>query len=331
MLTLTPHHLVPSIESSALPSVVDALAVVPEEDVWLASCKSRHTREAYARDVRHFMRTLAITSRAQLRAIDHRVVIAWERYMREVEGAQPTTIRRRLAALSSLFGHLVQYRVVVYNPVREVKRPAINRGEGLTPAFTPQQARALLDAPDPTTLKGLRDRAILSIGFQVGLRRSEIVRLKVRDLQTNRGYDALRMTRKGGKRDLIAIHPETAHRIRSYLDAPGHGKDLEGPLVRSLHPNGQAQSVRRHLDSQRIDWILHKYVTQLGLGHGYSAHSMWATFITTALENGAKLEDVQRTVGHADPSTTQLYDRRRFLPTKSAALMVAYERRAESE
>jgi hypothetical protein len=85
MLTLTPHHLVPSIESSALPSVVDALAVVPEEDVWLASGKSRHTREAYARDVWHFMRTLAITSRAQLRAIDHRAVIAWERYMREAE------------------------------------------------------------------------------------------------------------------------------------------------------------------------------------------------------------------------------------------------------
>jgi hypothetical protein len=51
----------------------------------------------------------------------------------------------------------------------------------------------------------------------------------------------------------------------------------------------------------------------------------------TGSEHGAKLEDVQRTVGHANPSTKQIYDRRRFLPTKSAALMVAYERRAESE
>ena len=121
---------------------MDALAVVPEDDVWLASCKSRHPHEAYARDVRHFMHTLSMTSWAQLRAIDHRAVIAWERYMREVEGAQPTTIRRRLAALSSLFGHLVHSRMVVYNPVREVKRPAITRGEGLTPALTLQQARA---------------------------------------------------------------------------------------------------------------------------------------------------------------------------------------------
>jgi integrase/recombinase XerD len=266
MLTLIPPLLVPPLESSARPAVVDALAVVPEEDVWLASCKSRHTREAYARDVRHFLRTLAITSRAQLRAIDHRAVIAWERHMREVEGAQPTTIRRRLAALSSLFGHLVRYRVVGYNPVREVKRPVINRGEGLTPAFTPQQARALLEAPDPTTLKGLRDRAILSLGLQVGLRRSEIVRLKVRDLLTNRGADALRLTRKGGKRDLLAIHPDTAQRLRAYLDASGHGADRDGPLVRPLHPNGTAPSVRRHLEAQRIDRILHTYVRQLGFG-----------------------------------------------------------------
>jgi site-specific recombinase XerD len=73
-----------------------------------------------------------------------------------------------------------------------------------------------------------------------------------------------------------------------------------------------------------MEWVLEKYVKQLGLGHGYSAHAMRARFITTALENGATLEDVQRTVGHADPSTTQLCDRRRFMPMKSAALVIVY-------
>ena len=204
-----------------------------------------------------------------------------------------------------------------------MKRPAINPWRGDDPRLlTPTGARPTRCAR-PTTLKGLRDRAILSIGLQVGLRRSEIIRLKVRDLQTTGGYDALRVTRKRGKQDVIAIHPETAQRLRSYLDASGHGQDLDGPLfgrcTRMAKRRGPPAS-----GCQRIDWILHKYVTQLGLGHGYSAHSMRATFITTALENGAKLEDVQRTVGHADPSTTQLYDRGRFMPKKSAALMVDY-------
>jgi site-specific recombinase XerD len=57
---------------------------------------------------------------------------------------------------------------------------------------------------------------------------------------------------------------------------------------------------------------------------GYSAHSMRATFITTALENGASLEDVQRAAGHADPSTTKLYDRRGYNPEKSASFFANY-------
>jgi site-specific recombinase XerD len=88
--------------------------------------------------------------------------------MRDVQQLHPTTIRRRLAALYSLFRHLVNYGIVAINPVREIERPAINRWEGMTPAFSPAQARALLDAPDPSTLKGLRDRAMFSLGLQVG-------------------------------------------------------------------------------------------------------------------------------------------------------------------
>jgi integrase/recombinase XerD len=62
----------------------------------------------------------------------------------------------------------------------------------------------------------------------------------------------------------------------------------------------------------------------LGLSRGYSAHSMRATFITTALENGATLDDVQRAAGHSEPSTTKLYDRRGYNPEKSASFFATY-------
>ena len=74
--------------------------------------------------------------------------------------------------------------------------------------------------------------------------------------------------------------------------------------------------------------VLQKSVKQLGLGHGVSAHAMRSTFISAVLENGAKLKDVQRTVGQADSLTMQLYDRRRFMSTKSAAFLVAYDKLA---
>src|SRR5215211_2022158 len=66
---------------------------------------------------------------------------------------------------------------------------------------------------------------VLSIGLQVGLRRAEIAALKVGDLHQNRGYDSLRVMRKGGRRDALAINPQTAARLRAYLDAAGHAGD----------------------------------------------------------------------------------------------------------
>jgi integrase/recombinase XerD len=200
-------------DRSALPVPIDAprrvstvarLAEIPEEEIWLSKQKSARTRRAYRLDVQHFMRSLSIATLKELRQADHKAVIAWERYMREVEGAASSTIRRRLAALSSLYKHLVRHDYAPRNPVGEVERPAINRDEGATDAFSKAQARKLLDMPSEDTVAGLRDRAILSVGLQVGLRRAEIAALKIGDLHQNRGYNSLRVMRKGGRRDALA-------------------------------------------------------------------------------------------------------------------------------
>jgi integrase/recombinase XerD len=318
-------------DSSTLPvpvapgrvSTVAALADIPEEEIWLSKQKSARTRRAYRLDVQHFMRTFR-SARPRNCAADHKAVIAWERFMREVEGAAASTIRRRLAALSSLYKHLVRHDHAPRNPVGEVERPAINRDEGATAAFSKAQARKLLDLPSEDTIAGLRDRAILSVGLQVGLRRAEIAVLKVGDLHQNRGYDSLRVMRKGGRRDALAINPQTAARLRAYLDAAGHAVDIEWPLFRPLRHNGKRREQRRGMDPDAIDRMVRKYAAALGLDRGYSAHSMRATFITTALENGAQLEDVQKAAGHRDPSTTKLYDRRGYNPEKAASFFATY-------
>lgn len=323
----TPHSDTDSLSHSislSLPSRLDSLAAIPEEAVWLASQKSPRTREAYRRDVSQFLRFIGVISPTQLRAIDHRAVIAWEAHLREHERLQPTTVRRRLSALSSLFSHLVRFGSAELNPVREIKRPEINRRQGKTLAFSRSQSRTILDAPDPNTLIGLRDRAILAVGLQVGFRRSEIANLRVRDLHQNRGFDALWVTRKRGKRDSVAINSQVARRIHDYLTVAGQADDLDGPLFRPVRSNHCHRDPRRTISSDEINRIVHKHARRAGLTRGYSAHSMRATFITTALENGANLEDVQRDVGHADPSTTKLYDRRGHNPERSASFFASY-------
>jgi len=306
------------------PTVMEKLAEIPEEEIWLAKQKSSRTRRAYRLDVRHFMATLGITTSDELRQVDHRAVIAWERTMRETEHAAPSTIRRRLSALSSLFAHLVRHGFAPKNPVREIARPTINRDEGTTLAFSKGQARKLLDTPAEDTVEGLRDRAILSVGLQVGLRRAEIAALTVGDLHQNRGFDSLRVIRKGGRRDALAINPQTAARLRSYIERAGHAGDTDGPLFRPLHHNGKQSHARRAMSPDAIDRVVRKYAGTIALSRGYSAHSMRATFITTALENGAQLEDVQKAAGHRDPSTTKLYDRRGYNPEKAASFFATY-------
>jgi integrase/recombinase XerD len=305
-------------------SPIATLADIPEEEIWLAKQKSARTRRAYKLDVQHFMRTLHITSYDELRQVDHRTVITWERMMREIDEAEPSTIRRRLAALSSLFKHLVRHYHVKTNPVADVERPAINRREGSTLAFSKAEAAKLLNTIAEDTIEGLRDRAILSIGLQVGLRRAEIAALSVEDLHQNRGFDSLRIVRKGGRRDALAIHPNVAQRIRAYLEAAAHGDDLDGPMFRPLSDNRKGQESRRYMDPDAIDRVLRKHAVAIGLTRGYSAHSMRATFITTALENGATLDDVQRAAGHVEPGTTKLYDRRGYNPEKSASFFATY-------
>ena len=316
-----------SLPASSHPGMLaslPSLAAIPEEEIWLASQKSARTRRAYKQDVEHFMRRFGIRTPEELRLVDHRAVIAWERMMREHENAASSTIRRRLAALSSLFKHLVRHGIASRNPVVDVRRPAINREEGSTAAFSKVQARRLLDAPPADTVAGLRDRAILSVGLQVGLRRAEIAALTVGDLHQNRGLDALRLTRKGGRRDALAINPQTAARIRAYLELAGHGTDHQGPLFRPMRGNARAHDPAGRMDPDAIDRVLRKYAAAIGMGRGYSAHSMRATFITTALENGAQLEDVQKAAGHRDASTTKLYDRRGYNPEKAASFFATY-------
>src|SRR5438105_2949819 len=316
--------VVPSRQTAVQRISVEAVALIPEEEVWLASRKSARTRRAYRNDVAHFMKTFGIATPEELRKIDHRAVIAWERLMREEQGSQASTVRRRLAALSSLFAHLVKFGVVEMNPVRDVERPVVNRREGMTLAFSQTQARSILDAPDPGTLLGVRDRAILAVGLQVGFRRAEIASLKVGDFHMNRGYDSLKVVRKGGKKGSLAIHPQAAQRIRDYLARAGHGEDIEAPLFRPVRDNRKGLVARRPLHPDVIDRTLRKYARHIGLERGYSAHSMRATFITTALDNGASLEEVQSAAGHADPSTTKLYDRRGYNPEKSARFFANY-------
>lgn len=145
-----------------------SLATVPAAANWFANIDNPRTRRAYQNDLQDFCSFIGLATADEFRMVTRSHVLAWRAQL-EKRGLAGATIRQKLAALTSLFDHLLESNLVASgNPVHGVKRPRIDTNEGKTPALEDHQDKALLDAPDVTTLKGLRDRATLAVCSTTG-------------------------------------------------------------------------------------------------------------------------------------------------------------------
>jgi site-specific recombinase XerD len=298
-----------------------SLADVPPELEWFANITNPSTRRAYQRAIKDFMRFTGITRPAEFRIVTRAHVIAWRDDLarRQLEGS---TIRHRLAALSSLFEYLSDRNAVTHNPVKGTKRPRSQGGEGKTPALGDHQARRLLVAADEENIKNKRDRAILSTLLFHGLRRDELCKLKVKDFSTaRRGVSYLTVTGKGDKIRYVELHPATNALIHDYLEIAGHGADENGGLFRPLK-NNRTGRLDKALSPNAIYMLVRHYSAQLGFQ--IAPHSLRATAATNALDNGADIAKVKDWLGHANIATTQLYDHRKTRPEDSPTFKVNY-------
>lgn len=302
------------------------LAEVPPELEWFANLRNPNTRLAYRQDLREFQRFVGLTRPEEFRTVTRAHVIAWRTDL-ERRRCAPTTMQRKLAALSSLFAYLCEQNAVLHNPVDGVKRPKSNRREGTTPALSDEQARALLSAPQGDSLKAKRDRAILATLAYHGLRREELCKLKVQDLQRRDGVVQFRVEGKGEKIRYVPVGMKAFRLITEYLEAAGHKDELAGALFRPVqnrvtgHLNKPLHPVSVYQD------IVKRYGTAVGIMadvRGFCVHSLRATAATNALAHGADIAKVQEWLGHADISTTRMYDRRRWRPEESPTFKVEY-------
>jgi site-specific recombinase XerD len=302
------------------------LAEVPPELEWFANITNEQTRRAYKNDVTEFSTFAGIQAPEEMRLITRAHVIAWRAQL-EARELSPSTVRRKLSAISSLFDHLCEKNAVTHNPVNGVNRPMANSNEGSTPALSDAQARKLLDAPPPDTFKGKRDRAILATLLYHGLRREEVCKLKVKDIQSREGVLHFRVHGRGGKIRFVPVQPMAQRLIENYLLEAGHKEDLKGSLFRPVK-NNRTGELNRHLNPNSIYRnIVKKYGFETGLNtevNGLCVHAMRATAATNALSHDADIAKVQEWLGHANVSTTRLYDRRETRPEDSPTFRVKY-------
>jgi site-specific recombinase XerD len=313
--------LLPAGERRLTAAQFQDLAAVPAAAEWFANIDNPRTRRAYQNDLEDFCSFVGLIAADEFRAVTRSHVLAWRAQL-EIRGLAGATIRRKLAALASLFDHLLENNAVAGgNPVHGVKRPKIETNEGKTPALGDDQAKRLLEAPDTESVKGVRDRAILAVLMYHGLRREEAARLTLSDLVERRGIKHLRVHGKGKKIRFLPLHPVAAERIYAYLERDSVREQSSGPLFRSVRGKTTGAGVTANgLYTVVAHWARVAGIEVDGLG----VHGLRATAATNALEHDADIAKVQMWLGHANISTTRLYDRRGQRPEDSPTYKVKY-------
>jgi site-specific recombinase XerD len=289
-----------------------ARALVP----WICDALlSNHSIKAYGRDLVDFWRKMEAQGVDALQVTaDH--VKLYKRALLEA-GMQRTTVARRLSVLRGTYRQLAAKGLIAWESAQDIA--AIQAPPGVekntTPALTPKQAVALLEAIPTDTLQGVRDFALMSVFFITGCRVSAVIGACVGHLETDGVEHYLHVTEKRHKKRR-KILLDAARAVRTYVEWAGIEDDIEGPLFRPLTPDGQSL-LPRHLDRKTPWRLVKKYCRAAGIepgrlgGRGIGIHSLRKTAINDAIRNGAQMHEVREFAGHSDIRTTELYFVRR--------------------
>jgi integrase/recombinase XerD len=254
-------------------------------------------------------------------------VAAWRDHLRD-RGLAPTSIGRKITVLRSLFTYLQVHGEADSNPAHPhlVATPPVPR-DGKTVGLSPEECRCMLDAPDPATPVGVRDRALLAVLAYTGCRVGELCRLRVGDIKMTSGHKIVEIRGKGGKERRVPVSREASKRLDAWLESSGLREQSEVglfPPARSARGRGSDGFHPRPLSPRSVQLLVARYVRALGLDPAVTVHSFRVTALTTARERGCDLVDIQTFAGHSDPKTTLSYIRNRDRLDKSPAYVLTY-------
>ncbi len=212
-------------------------------------------------------------------------------------GLSPATVRRRLAAVRAFLKHRAREGARNAAPGRGMPLPRL--GRQLPEPLTKGEAERIVTMPDATP-RGLRDRAMLELLYGAGLRVSELVSLRVSDVDLRDGV--VRCMGKGAKQRLVPMGKSATEAARVYLQ---RGRPYLGRLQRGdiLFLNHRGQGITR----QAVFQLVREHARRAGVAKEVTPHTLRHSFATHLIQGGADLRSVQEMLGHASIETTQVY------------------------
>lgn len=208
---------------------------------------------------------------------------------------KPSSLRRKISAIRSFYKFLIREELILTDPTQDLVFP--KNEKKLPQVLTVEEIEKLINVIDNKTLKGKRDRAIVELLYSSGLRVSEIINLKISDLDFENNY--LKCFGKGSKERIVPFGELAKTYIVDYLEERKKLK-IESEF---LFINKKGEKLLR----QHINNILKRYSKKAKLKKRVHPHMLRHSFATHLLERGADLRSVQELLGHVDISTTQIY------------------------
>jgi site-specific recombinase XerD len=261
---------------------------------------SEHTIRAYRSDLGGLVDFLGRMGVGEPAAVDHLALRRWLAQL-QLRGYARRSIARRAAACRSFFGWLVQRGLLEASPAAGLATPKLERR--LPDILTPAEIDALIELPPADEPVGLRDRAIIELLYDTGIRVGELcgIDLDAVDLAAGR----VRVMGKGSKERMVPVAPPGVLALERYLAGP------RGWFVREQTPGSDRRALflnRRwkRIGSRDVRALVERYTRSLGARHA-SPHTFRHSFATHLLDGGADLRAVQELLGHADLATTQVY------------------------
>ncbi len=256
---------------------------------------SANTVLSYSRDVQKLFRFFRKEKINWLKAGEEDLVRFIHHQSRA--GLSPRSMARVISSLKSFYRFLVLDGILKKNPAVDLSSP--KTWLALPKFLTVKEVESLLSQPEEENVRGIRDKAMLELLYATGLRASELVSLKIKDLNMEDGF--LLCLGKGGKERLVPIGESAVEAVRKY-------RDEARPQLLKKTSEFLFVTQRGGAFTRQGFWKLLKgYARKAGLDLKISPHILRHSFATHLLERGADLRSVQLMLGHSQITTTQIY------------------------
>jgi len=239
------------------------------------------------------------------------------------------TINRKLVAIRSFIKWSMACKLIDYNPLDIVKLPKVQT-ETPTLAFDDSEVVNMINSPDLSTKKGQMHKVVMVMLFSLGLRRSELVGIKIMDIYSERNHYVLKIRGKGGKDRHLPLSTTLQSTIKEYVDGLANFGIQLAPEDFLIQSNSNNKNTKP-MDGSTVYRIIEKYAKACGISKKVSPHSCRATAISHLLDTQkTPIRDVAIFAGHSKITTTERYDKRRESLDNSAAYDINYDLEKET-